>query len=298
MKSSAEYMADARKRAVPKSATVHGVKAHYWLYPASTVDSSKAKNLVLVHGYRGDHHGLEAFAGGLTDFNVYAPDLPGFGASEPLEQEHNLNAYAKWLEDFLEEINLKRPIALGHSFGTLMVSVCESSHDLFESIILVNPVGGGRTKPVSKVLLEFVKFYYWVVHVMPAGIGIRMAKTYLLVDSMSAFTTKTKDKQLRHWIKNQHRSHFNSFANSQVVWESYLASTENVVTPYVTKITKPVLMIAADLDEVTPVYKVKEIAKTMANAEVYEIKGCGHLVHYERSQEAVDVMNRFLAGSH
>jgi pimeloyl-ACP methyl ester carboxylesterase len=54
-------------------------------------------------------------------------------------------------------------------------------------------------------------------------------------------------------------------------------------------------MIAADLDEITPVYKVVELAKSMANAEVYEIKGCGHLVHYEAAQETVDVMNGFLA---
>jgi pimeloyl-ACP methyl ester carboxylesterase len=43
---------------------------------------------------------------------------------------------------------------------------------------------------------------------------------------------------------------------------------------------------------------VKDIAQSMTNAEVYEIKGCGHLVHYEAAQEAVDVMNRFLAKQH
>lgn len=295
MKSSAQLMADARARAVAKNVSVSGVQANYWFYPATTANPSVAKNLVLVHGYRGDHHGLEAFAGGLTDFNVYAPDLPGFGTSAPLDKTHNLETYSTWLKNFLEAINLTKPVAIGHSFGTLVVSLCESTYEVVESVILVNPVGGGRMKGVSKFLLEFVKFYYWVAHVIPAVIGIKMAKTYLLVDSMSAFTTKTKNKELRQWIKQQHRSHFNSFANSQVVWESYLASTENVVTPYVTKISKPVLMIAADLDEITPVDRVKEIAESMANAEVYEIKGCGHLVHYEAAQEAVDVMNKFLA---
>jgi len=294
MKSSAQLMAEARARAVAKSIRVSGSNANYWFYPATTAESSVAKNLVLVHGYRGDHHGLEAFAGGLTDFNVYSPDLPGFGTSDPLGVTHNLETYSIWLKDFVEAIHLTKPAVVGHSFGTLVVSACDSTYDIFESVILVNPVGGGRMKGVSKFLLAFVKFYYWLAHVIPAAIGIKMAKTYLLVDSMSAFTTKTKNKELRQWIKQQHRSHFNSFANSQVVWESYLASTGNVVTPYVAKISKPVLMIAAALDEITPVYKVKEIAESMANAEVYEIKGCGHLVHYEAAQEAVDVINKFL----
>lgn len=295
MKSSAELMTDARARAVEKIATVNGVEARYWFYPATTSAPGNAKDLILIHGYRGDHHGLEAFAGGLTNFNVYSPDLPGFGTSDPLKQEHTLDAYATWLRDFLKAIGLSRPIAVGHSFGTLVVSSSDAKFDLFESVTLVNPVGGGRITGVSKFLFEFVKFYYWVAHVMPERIGARMTKTYLLVDSMSAFTTKSRNKELRKWVKHQHRTHFNTFANSQVVWESYLASTGNVVTPYVKSITKPVLMIAADLDEITPVDTVKEIAQTMNNAEVHEIKGCGHLVHYEAAQEAVDVINAFLS---
>jgi len=298
MKSSAQLMADARVRAVEKSVTVKGVETHYWFYPALQADPSSAKDAVLIHGYRGDHHGLEAFAGGLREFNVYAPDLPGFGKSGKLNQTHNLDAYSTWLKDFLEAVRLTKPIAIGHSFGTLIISDCESTHNLFEKLILVNPVCGGRVKGVSKLLLRFVKLYYWIAHLLPEGLGIRMAKSYLLVDSMSAFATKSKDKELRRWIKQEHRTHFNSFSNSQVIWESYLTSTGNLVTPYVRKISKPVLMIAADLDEITPVYKVKEITQTMTNAEVYEIKGCGHLVHYEAAQEAVDVMNRFLAKQH
>jgi pimeloyl-ACP methyl ester carboxylesterase len=205
-----------------------------------------------------------------------------------------LDSYAKWLKSFVAAVGLEQPAVVGHSFGTLIVSAAEASQNLFSKIVLVNPVAGGRVKGISKLLLEFVKFYYWVAHSIPESLGLRMAKTYLLVDSMSAYTTKSKDKDLRRWVKQQHRTHFNSFANSQIVWEAYLASTENLVTPYVKQIHKPVLLIAADLDEVTPVTAVFELAETMDNAEVYEIKGCGHLVHYEAAEEAVGVMNEFL----
>ena len=298
MKSSAELTAEARKRAEPRSVSIDGINANYWFYPATTGDVNNAKNLVLVHGYRGDHHGLEAFAGGLTDFNVYSPDLPGFGTSAALNVEHSLNSYADWFKTFLQEIKLENPLVVGHSFGTLVVSATEAKLGLFEKIVLVNPVAGGRIVGVSKLLMEFVKFYYWVAHIVPEVIGNRMTKTYLLVDSMSAYTTKSKDITLRKWVKEQHRTHFNSFANSQVVWEAYVASTENVVTPYVKEIHKPVLLIAAELDEITPVSAVYEFAKTMDHAEVYEIKSCGHLVHYEAADEAIDVINKFFAKKH
>jgi pimeloyl-ACP methyl ester carboxylesterase len=297
MKTSAELMSEARVRAEAKSISVNGINANYWFYPATTGDTSKAKNLVMVHGYRGDHHGLEAFAGGFTDFNVFAPDLPGFGTSAPLQVEHSLESYAQWLEDFLVALEIKNPLVVGHSFGTLVVSASEAKQSLFSRIVLVNPVAGGRIVGISKFLLEFVKFYYWVAHVVPEVIGNRMTKTYLLVDSMSSYTTKSRNKELRKWVKLQHRTHFNSFADSQVVWEAYLASTGNIVTPYVRQIHKPVLMIAAELDEITPVHAVHELATTMDNAEVYEIKGCGHLVHYEAADEALSIMNKFFQKS-
>lgn len=295
MKTSAELSAEARLRAQPKSVLVDGINANYWFYPATTKDVGKAETVVLIHGYRGDHHGLEAFSGGLTDYNVIAPDLPGFGTSDPLKAEHSLDSYATWLKAFLSVLHVVQPLVVGHSFGTLVVSATEARLGLFSKIVLVNPVAGGRIVGISKFLMEFVKFYYWVAHVVPEVVGNRMTKTYLLVDSMSAYTTKSKDKTLRRWVRDQHRSHFNSFANSQVVWESYLASTGNVVTPFVKLIHKPVLLIAAELDEITPVSAVYEFAETMDNAEVHEIKGCGHLVHYEAAEEALSVINRFFS---
>ena len=55
------------------------------------------------------------------------------------------------------------------------------------------------------------------------------------------------------------------------------------------------LLIAAELDEITPVSAVYDFAKTMDNARVHEIKGCGHLVHYEAASEAIEVMNEFFS---
>lgn len=295
MKSSAELTAIARDRAVPRCVSIDGVNTNYWFYPATTGETKKAKTLVLVHGYRGDHHGLESFAGGLTGYNLIAPDLPGFGTSDPLKTEHSLDGYSVWFKAFLEELKLVNPLVVGHSFGTLVVSSAEAKHNLFSKIVLVNPVAGGRVVGVSKLLLEFVKFYYWLAHVVPEVIGNRMTKTFLLVDSMSAYTTKSKDKALRKWIKSQHRTHFNSFANSQVVWEAYLAASGNVVIPFVKNIHKPVLLIAAELDEITPVSAVYDFAKAMDNAQVHEVKGCGHLVHYEAASEAIQVINEFFA---
>jgi pimeloyl-ACP methyl ester carboxylesterase len=32
----------------------------------------------MIHGFRGDHHGLQLFADALPEYRVIIPDLPGF----------------------------------------------------------------------------------------------------------------------------------------------------------------------------------------------------------------------------
>lgn len=292
MSTAAELMQMAESRATKLTLEVNGVPCDYWFYPAK---SPKAQNIVLVHGYRGTHKGLESFAGGLSQFNIYAPDLPGFGSSAPLSKKHTLENYVEWFRNFLLEIELDKPIAIGHSFGTLIVSAAESKFGFSKALVCINPVAGGETKGLSWFLMQFVKAFYWIAHIIPQTLGQRMLKTRLLVDSMSSYTTKSKDKNLRNWIKLQHSHYFNSFANSDVVWESYIASISNTLQPYISSIKKPILLVAADMDEITPVSAVQEIARRMPRSSVHVIANCGHLVHYEAAQETVDVITTFIS---
>ena len=295
MVSSAELMAIAQQRVVKKSLEIDGVRADYWFYPSTSENPAVARNIVLVHGYRGDHHGLEAFSGGLTAFNVYAPDLPGFGTSEPMKKKHDLNNYAKWLLLFSKELQLEKPIAIGHSFGTLVVAAAQAKEKFANALVFINAVGGGGVKGVAAFLLNFIKFYYWFAHVIPEALGLKMLKARILVDSMSNFTTKSKDKVLRAWIKEQHNLHFNSFSDSQVVWESYIASISNTITPFLPEIKEPILFIAAELDEITPVSSVVQMSEEMPNAQMHLVLNCGHLVHYEAAEETLVVINSFLS---
>jgi pimeloyl-ACP methyl ester carboxylesterase len=294
MTTAAELMQRAEARAIKKSVTVAGVNCDYWFYPAQVDNPEQAPNVLLAHGYRGTHKGLESFAGGFEKFNVYAPDLPGFGSSEPLLVKHTLNNYVQWFQEFLSVVTVPDPILIGHSFGTLIVSATEAKFGLSKALVCINPVAGGVSKGLSGFLLQFVKGYYWVAHVIPKSMGLWMLKTRLLVDSMSSYTTKSQDKALRHWIKFQHRDHFNSFANSDVIWESYIASIKNTMQPYVDSIKKPILLVAAELDEITPISAVEQIAKRMPKSHVHEIRNCGHLVHYEAADETVLAISNFI----
>ncbi|BDZ47065.1 hypothetical protein GCM10025866_29740 [Naasia aerilata] len=98
-------------------------RTRYWEYGPAEAPVT----VVAVHGFRGDHHGLESIVGYLRAddpaLRVIAPDLPGFGESEPLSRTHDIAGYAAWLSGFLEALGIRgTAVLLGHSFGTIVVA--------------------------------------------------------------------------------------------------------------------------------------------------------------------------------
>ena len=72
----------------------------YWEY-----GQRKGLPVVLVHGFRGDHHGLELIAQHIAGARTIVPDLPGFGHSPSLKNtEHTLSALGQWLVRFIAEV--------------------------------------------------------------------------------------------------------------------------------------------------------------------------------------------------
>ena len=83
-----EKLADqARSRAERRELMVGEAKTAYWFYPAEFGAASK-RALIMIHGYRGNHHGLEAIAAALPNVDIYIHDLPGFGQSSPSKTGH------------------------------------------------------------------------------------------------------------------------------------------------------------------------------------------------------------------
>ncbi|MBW8872959.1 MAG: alpha/beta fold hydrolase, partial [Leifsonia sp.] len=115
------YAAALGRVPVREGATVVlGSTTRFWDYG----DPDAATTLVLVHGFRGDHHGLEPVVAQLDGIRLVSPDLPGFGASTPLtEAAHDIDGYGRWLSEFVAALELSgRVVLLGHSFGSIVVA--------------------------------------------------------------------------------------------------------------------------------------------------------------------------------
>lgn len=279
----AELAAVAKTRGQRREINVAGASTAFWFYPALN-QKKKSTALVMIHGYRGNHHGLEAIAGSFTELDVYIPDLPGFGQSEALSTEHSIENYGKWLDGFISSLSLKsKPHLLGHSFGSIVVSAYAAKFSGIKTLILENPVAAPALKGPKAVTTLVAKAFFWLAAVLTEPLGTALLKSKAMVRGMSVIMTKSRVQELRRWIHAQHDANFNDFANRRVALEAYDASISNCVSDFAANIEVPVLMLIGDRDDITTVKQQEQLFNLLDSnsAQMVSFAGVGHLTHYE-----------------
>jgi pimeloyl-ACP methyl ester carboxylesterase len=103
--------------------------------------------LVLLHGWGASHkcwrHALTAFS---PRRRCIAPDLPGFGLSRGCRQGGSIEAYADWMDAFLDALGLDRVALAGHSMGgTIALRYALKRPERVARLVLANPVVHGAT---------------------------------------------------------------------------------------------------------------------------------------------------------
>ena len=98
-----------------RAITMEGRKAKCWI-------GGSGQPLVLVQGGLGDarQHWAPSFDALSEHFQIIAPDLPGFGVSDPLPMPNYQN-YLSWLQLLFDMLNIGGPVGMmGHSFGAVL----------------------------------------------------------------------------------------------------------------------------------------------------------------------------------
>jgi pimeloyl-ACP methyl ester carboxylesterase len=269
---------------------VDGVDTAWWDFGPE----NRPVDLVMVHGFRGDHHGLEPFVAALgPEVRVLIPDLPGFGLTRAFASTANIDAYATWLSAFCA-IHAPGAAVLGHSFGSIVVAAARSGGLKVPATILVNPIAANALQGPRGLMTKLAVGYYRVSAKLPERWGYALLRNRAIVRVMSVTMAKTKDKDLRRWIHEQHDEYFSVFDGRRAVLEAFQTSVRNDVGQFARGLTGPVLMIVADRDDITSLAKQRELAARLDDATLHIVKDVGHLVHYEAADEAADAIKRFL----
>lgn len=273
-----------------QEAEVLGGRTAYWSYGPDDAELT----VLAVHGFRGEHHGLEPVVAHLPGIRVIMPDLPGFGETAPLPgRVHDIDAYAQWLIDFAA-VAAPGAVVLGHSFGSIVASAAVSRGLETPRLILVNPIGAPALEGPKAVLTHLAILYYALGARLPEGIGTELLRNRIIVRGMSIAMAKTSDPELRRFVHDQHDTYFSRFADREVLSQAFRTSVSHDVREFAPRITVPTLLVAAQRDDITPIEAERHLATLFPDAELVEIAHVGHLIHYETPAEAAGAIRRFL----
>lgn len=298
---SEELAKTALARSVAREAIVADTATRYWFYPATSDD---AKTLIFIHGYRGNHHGLEAIAGALPDFNIVIPDLPGFGKSAPFAGKHTMDAYVTWLDQFVKHIGKEqklktKPVLVGHSFGSIISAAFAAQSEAISHLVLINPVSAPALEGPKALMTQLVRLMFWLSGSLPLKPGLGILKSWPMVRGMSIVMTKSWKRDLRRWVHAQHDANFNDFANRRVAIEGYNASISHNVGEYAPDFKVPTTLVIGAKDDITSVKQQEAMAATIsASWTLTNLQGVGHLTHYELPFEVAAAIRSDLEDGH
>lgn len=302
-------------------ADAQAVTTRYWQYGEGMGSGSFPEGcypVLLVHGFRGDHHGLEIIANYLLklipNVSIISPDLPGFGRSADLPEsapgEDSIDAYVAWLQDFVERTNpLGLPLhVVGHSFGSIVTSAFAAAHPASLALLsLINPISEPALEGSQRVASRLASLYYRAGAALPEKIGYPLLRSQLITRASSEVMMRTKDRAMRRFINGQHAAYFGSFGSRRGVLSAYEASITHTAAEYAAAIRVPVQMLVAEDDDLGTPETARAMYATLTSRDLPAtstgarerldmIPEVGHLIHYETPHLAAELIADFAAG--
>lgn len=290
------FSSDLEGRTVPAEVVLGGTRVAYWTYEPLRV-TPETRTILVVHGFRGDHHGLLRVADQLPEMRLIMPDLPGFGSSAAFERdEHSVERYGRFLAELMAALELgPETVLLGHSFGSIVAGhFVAANPGAVAELILINPIAAPALEGAKGMMTKLAILYYEAAARLPRRPGQALLRSQLIVRVMSEAMAKTPDKALRRFVHAQHSAYFAAFANRDSLLEAFKASVGNNVSEVAGRLTLPVLLIAGEKDEIAELADQHKLLALLPDGHLDVIPGVGHLIHYETPEPAAGFIRRFL----
>jgi pimeloyl-ACP methyl ester carboxylesterase len=263
-------MPNREKNPEPRGLLLSGKKLHIWIGGTGTA-------LLLLHAAWGDAEMSWApvWRDLSRSFTVIAPDMPGFGASDPANVP-SLTANVLVLKKLLDSLKIDRAIVAGNSFGA--ANALEFASTLPERTLHLVAVNGTSLpimpaflkKLISLPVLE--KRFRTFMHTMTFS-DKAFSKAFPNSDILAAgFFDRIRRYEEKH---------------SRIVFESFMNQAGPQRRPLV-----PKTIIWGMKDRLVPHYQLAKLRKWLATPHFVPIEGAGHMPQVERPAEFVEAVKR------
>ncbi len=236
------------------------------------------KNVVILHGWGANINTVMPIFNHLKDkFKVYALDLPGFGKSDKPSKVWGSSEYAEIVKKFIEELDIKDVILIGHSHGGRVSIILSSKYPyIVNKMILIDSAG----------LLPKRKLKYYL--------KVYSFKTLKLFYNAFYFWN---DKQKR--MKNFYKKFGSTdYKNADGIMRKILVKVVNEnLRQNLKDIKADTLLIWGKDDEATPVYMGKIMEKEIPGSGLVILDNAGHYSYLDQMYRFNRIVDSFLRES-
>jgi pimeloyl-ACP methyl ester carboxylesterase len=229
--------------------------------------------IVVLHGW-GAH--IEAVGpilaalGGAPD--LIALDLPGFGESDPPPDAWDVDAYAGFLLDFLDRVEVPRAHLIGHSHGgRVSIAVAAAQPERVGRLLLVDSAG---IRP--KRGLRYRR------RVAVAKVGKAVAK-------VGGGPGRRLQERLRARVAS--RDYLEASEAMRGTFRAVIAADLSDRLP---RIGAPTLLVWGDRDDDTPLWMARRMEQLIPDAGLVVLEGAGHYSYADAPGQFGAVARRFL----
>ncbi|MCY7276838.1 MAG: alpha/beta hydrolase [Phormidesmis sp. CAN_BIN44] len=229
-------------------------------------------SLVFLHYFAGSSESWSEVIIQLQKTNhCIAPDLPGFGDSQPIK-EPTVEAVSKIIAELIHQLDLQHYILIGHSMGgKVALALAANQPSGLRSLILLAP-----SPPTPEPIEPSERSRLLKTH------GNRLAAE----ETAHKITSQPlSDIALDRVIQDNLRS-------SRIAWQAWLeCGSRQDISSVMSDITVPVLVIVGADDPVIPKSLLEQdVIDSIANAQLVIVPNAGHLLPIETPQAIVDLI--------
>ncbi len=222
-------------------------------------------------------------------FHAYAPDLPGFGRSQPLSRRPALDDYVRLLRDLLDDLDVDRCHVVGASVGgTLALAFASRYPERVGRLVLVGPVWRGADLPRRFHLLFRLVDWPGLVDVIPKA----PIKWWMVVRrlDMARDTRHLSPEDRRLMARDVMR------VSNQTLVNVARELLRLDLTREARRVCAPTLVLDGEEARMVPARASVRLASAIPSARCHIVAGCGHNLVLERPDAFLELALPFLKG--
>lgn len=220
--------------------------------------------IVLIHGLGVSSRYMVPVAQRLfPSFDVYAPDLPGFGKSGKPDHVFDISELAATLVTWMDRLDLTRVVALGNSFGCQVIAEMATLHPRrLERSILVGPTTDPHARTTPNQAGRLLRDIPWEpLSLLPLN--------------------------LRDYVA----------CGPARLWQTYRHALADPIEDKLPHMNLPTLVVRGDHDPIVSQRWAEEAAALLPLGSLEVVPGAGHAVNYNSPAPLSALVTAFVAGA-